>query len=132
MLSDSTAFPVIPVTDMDRARRFYENTLGFRAVDEGSGGVVYGYSGGGFFMYPSEYAGTNKATVVTFQVPDDRFDSEVRSLRDHGVRFQTFDTPGAGAHWENDVLVGDDGMHAVWFNDPDGNILNLSTPIHRG
>jgi catechol 2,3-dioxygenase-like lactoylglutathione lyase family enzyme len=131
MLSESTAFPVLAVTDMNRARGFYENTLGFRAIDEGDGGIVYGYSGGGFFVYPSNFAGTNRATALTFQVPDAKFDAEVAGLREHGVRFQTFDAPDDQGHWEGDVLVGDDGTHAAWFTDPDGNILNISTPFHH-
>lgn len=129
MLSESTAFPVLAVTDMGRARGFYENTLGFAVVDEGDGGVVYGYAGGGFFVYPSSFAGTNKSTALTFQVPADRFDAEIAGLRSHGIAFQTWDVPD-GSHWEDGVLVGDDGMHAAWFADPDGNILNVSTPLH--
>jgi hypothetical protein len=73
------------------------------------------------FVYPSEFAGTNKATVVTWGVGDD-FDKITEDLRGKGVTFDTFDAPDA--KWENGVnIMGD--MKAVWFKDPDGNILNI-------
>jgi hypothetical protein len=31
-----------------------------------------------------------------------------------------------GTQWDGDVAVMD-GMRAVWFSDPDGNILNVGT-----
>lgn len=72
-------------------------------------------------VYPSEFAGTNKATAATWEVGED-FDKIVEDLRGKGVKFDTFDAPGI--EWENDVNVMGD-MKAVWFKDPDGNILNI-------
>ncbi|MET0789587.1 MAG: VOC family protein [Cellulomonas sp.] len=129
MLSDHTALPVLAVTDMDRARGFYEGTLGFTSTGDVPEGVVYGTSNGGFLVYPSSYAGTNKATAITFQLPGSAFDAEVAALRAAGVTFQTFDLPG-DATWTDGVLS-DGDMKAAWFADPDGNVLNIETdPSH--
>ena len=125
MLSDHTAIPVIAVTDMARAREFYEGTLGFTSGGDVPEGVVYRTSNGGFLVYPSSYAGTNKATALSFQLSGDVFDSEVAALRGAGVTFQTFDLPGEGT-WTDGVLS-DGAMKAVWFADPDGNVLNVET-----
>ena len=71
-------------------------------------------------VYRSEFAGTNKATALTFDVDD--IDSEVRELKDKGIFFEHYDMPGLEQH--GDLYVGE-GMKTAWFKDPDGNILSL-------
>ena len=88
-----------------------------------TGAVTYSCGGGNLFVYESAYAGTNKATSVTFDVPAAEFDAEVAELRDKGIEFATFETEGV--EW-NDGVASMGGMRAVWFTDPDGNILNYS------
>src|SRR4051794_23903787 len=102
MLSDHAALPVLAVTDLDRARAFYEGTLKFTTAGDVPDGVVYRTANGGFLVYPSSYAGTNKATGITFQLPADAFDAEVAALRAAGVTFQTFELPG-DATWTDGV-----------------------------
>jgi catechol 2,3-dioxygenase-like lactoylglutathione lyase family enzyme len=126
MLSDHPAMPVLAVTDLERARGFYEGTLGFRSVGDVPEGVAYGTANGGLLVYPSAYAGTNKATGISFQVSQTAFDDEIAALRAAGVTFQTFDVPPEGGTWADGVLSGG-GMRAAWFADPDGNVLNLET-----
>ncbi len=124
MLSDHTPMAVLAVADLARARAYYEGTLGFAAPREAGDGVLYAAGGASFLVYQSGYAGTNKATAVTFSVPDGVFDDEAAALRAAGVEFQTFDVPEG--EWQDGVLVGW-GMRAAWFTDPDGNILNIET-----
>jgi len=125
MLSAHSAIPVLAVTDIDRAHAFYEGTLGFKPTDDDiPEGVLYSTANGGFLVYPSSFAGTNKATGISFQLPADAFDSEVATLRSAGVEFQTFDVPEG--EWVDGVLTAG-SMKAVWFADPDGNILNVET-----
>lgn len=127
MLSDFDAMPVLAVTDLDRARDFYEKTLGFEPGPSAEG-VVYRAGGVEILVYPSSYAGTNKATAAAFMVPEAAFDAEVADLRRRGVTFQTFDMEGLT--WD-DGVADMDGMRAVWFADPDGNILNVGTTPDR-
>ena len=122
MLSEFPAMPVLAVSDLDRARRFYEGILGFTPSDDVPDGVVYTSGGVRILVYPSDYAGTNKATAVSFPLPEDAFDREVARLRDSGVSFQEFELEGMTWH---DGVAEMDGMRAVWFEDPDGNILNV-------
>jgi catechol 2,3-dioxygenase-like lactoylglutathione lyase family enzyme len=124
MLSDCTPVATVPTADVARARRFYEETLGLSPVREDVTGVTYKCGEGKLFLYQSGYAGTNKATAITFPVSEDRFDDEVETLRSKGVTFQTFEYEGM--EWKDDVMISE-GMKAVWFSDPDGNILNLGT-----
>ena len=124
MLSKQTPVPTLAVSDLSRARGFYENTLGLTAEREEPGGVTYPCGSGNLFVYSSAYAGTNKATAVTFDIPAADFDNEVDELRGKGVEFMTFEMDGM--EWNDGVATLGEGIRAVWFADPDGNILNIS------
>ena len=128
MIGDHTPVPTLGVKDLGRAREFYEGTLGLTNAREMPGGVAYPAGSGGLFVYESEFAGTNKATSMMIEVPDDAFDVQIADLRAKGVEFQTYDMPDT--QWEDGVAnmsMGDTTFRSVWFEDPDGNILNLST-----
>lgn len=85
---------------------------------------MYAAGSGAFLVYPSAFAGTNKATAMSFQVPLEGFDAEAAALRDRGVTFLTFEMPGAT--WQDGVASFGDQGKAVWFQDPDGNILAMN------
>ena len=121
MLGKADATPMIAVKDIDRAKKFYSETLGLDPVEE-MGGEVFMLKSGStkFSVYRSEFAGTNKATALTFDVDD--IDSEVRDLKDKGISFEHYDLEGLTA--DGDIYRGE-GMKTAWFKDPDGNILSL-------
>ena len=122
MLGDKPAAATLPVSDMQRARDFYENTLGLSPVQEMEDGILYGAGNSVVLVYKSEYAGTNQATAATWAVGGD-FDGIVDGLRQKGVTFEQYDNlPGTSR--DGDVHTFD-GLRAVWFKDPDGNILNV-------
>jgi catechol 2,3-dioxygenase-like lactoylglutathione lyase family enzyme len=122
MLNDINAVANIAVKDLAAARRFYEGVLGLAPVGEHGGEVVVYRSGESTLnVYRSDFAGTNKATAVTWSVPN--VTTVVNSLKAKGVRFEHYDLPGL-------VRDGDlhraAGMTVAWFKDPDGNILNIA------
>ncbi len=127
MLADFAPIPTLAVTDLQRARDFYEGVLGVAPKGDAPDGILYPAGTGGFLVYTSSYAGTNKATAMSFQVPEDAFASEVAALRSKGVTFQTFDMDGIT--WDDGVATFAGSYRAVWFTDPDGNILNLETGV---
>ncbi len=90
MLGGKDAAATIAVSDLQRARDFYENTLGLASVQEQPGGIVYKSGNSAVLVYPSEYAGTNKATAASWAVGDD-FDAIVEELRSKGVSFEHYD-----------------------------------------
>jgi predicted enzyme related to lactoylglutathione lyase len=122
MLGDKSASAVIAVKDMEKAAKFYEGTLGLTKTDMSDpSGTMYKSGDSMIFVYPSEYAGTNKATALAWGVGDD-LDKIIEDLKTKGVTFEHYDMPGMKL--EGDVHVMGD-MRAAWFKDPDGNILNL-------
>ena len=121
MLGKADATPMIAVSDLDRARKFYEDILGLRAEDDWGEGVTLTSGGTTVNVYKSEFAGTNKATALNFDVDD--IEAEVRELKDKGVFFEKYDLPGLEP--QGDLYVGPGGFKTTWFKDPDGNILSL-------
>ena len=122
MLGNKKAVANVAVKDLDVATKFYENTLGLTPVHEETKDLVVFRSGTSEInVYRSAYAGTNKATAVTWTV--DNVKEEVANLRSKGVVFEHYDMPGMTR--DGDVYVAGD-MKVAWFKDPDGNILNVA------
>ena len=122
MLGNTDAVANVAVKDLARARKFYEETLGLTVRHTMEDHVVVYKSGASALnVYVSEYAGTNRATAVTWAVGD-ALDKIVGALRAKGVTFEHYDMPGTKR--EGDIHVSGD-MRVAWFKDPDGNILNL-------
>ncbi|MEO5971967.1 MAG: VOC family protein [Sphingomicrobium sp.] len=121
MRGKADATPMIAVKDIDRARKFYEGTLGLETTDEMGGEVLSVESGGTTIsVYRSEFAGTNQTTALTFDVTD--IEAEVRDMKNKGIFFEHYDMPGI--EQQGDLYVAE-GMKTAWFKDPDGNILSL-------
>ena len=122
MLGKTNAAANIAVKDLAVAKKFYGDTLGLTPVDAQGEEVIVMKSGDTLInVYRSEFAGTNKATAVTWTVGD-QIDGIVKALKVKGVPFEHYDMPGITL--EGDIHVGY-GMKVAWFKDPDGNILNL-------
>ena len=119
MLQHSPMYSYIPAQDLDRARKFYETKLGFRAKQETAGGVVYEFGKGtACFLYPTPHAGTSRASQAFWEVED--IEREVAELKKRGVEFEEYDMPEMKLR--NSIYAGG-GAKAAWFKDSEGNIL---------
>jgi catechol-2,3-dioxygenase len=122
MLNDSMVTANVPVSDLDRARSFYADTLGLTPADENPGGLVYTTGGGTtFFLYQTEYAGQAGHTIAQWHVGN--VADEVRDLKAKGLTFEHYDMPGVT--WDGDVAEMEGMGHAAWFKDSEGNIMCL-------
>jgi catechol 2,3-dioxygenase-like lactoylglutathione lyase family enzyme len=110
------------VKDIKAARRFYEGTLGLQLVNN-EGEEAFSYRAGKteILVYRSQYAGTNRATAVTWIVGPD-IEGLVRDLKGKGVAFEKYDMPGMQ---EEGGIYSAGGLKNAWFKDPDGNIHAL-------
>lgn len=125
MLQKGRMYAYIPVRDLARARKFYEEKIGLTPSLELGGGVSYESAGGtACFMYPTPNAGTNKASQAFWQVDD--VEQEVAELKARGVVFEEYDTPGFKT--VNNIATGG-GAKTAWFTDTEGNILAISQRI---
>jgi catechol 2,3-dioxygenase-like lactoylglutathione lyase family enzyme len=122
MLANKDAVANLAVKNLDVATEFYKNMLGLTPVHkDGEELVVFRSGSSSINVYRSDYAGTNKATAVTWDV--DNVKEEVAALKSRGVVFEHYDMPGMTR--DGDVYVSGD-MKVAWFKDPDGNILNVA------
>jgi catechol 2,3-dioxygenase-like lactoylglutathione lyase family enzyme len=120
-LSDCRVEALLAVSDLDRARRFYEHQLGLVPGEEEEAGVRYPCADGtAVFVYLSEAnAGKSPATLAGWFVDD--LDQTMAALASRGVVFEQYDQPGL----ETDERGVFDGgrFRAAWARDPDGNTI---------
>jgi predicted enzyme related to lactoylglutathione lyase len=121
MLRTAPIRAYIPVSDVPRARKFYEEIIGLRPKEDYAGGVIYECGGAEVFMYPTPNAGTSKASQAYWQVED--VEAEVAELKARGVKFEEYDMPGVTM--KNSIATGG-GAKTAWFKDTEGNILAVS------
>lgn len=83
------AFTGTPVTDLKRARAFYEGVLGLKPTMESAHGMWVEYDlGGGTFgigCYGDIWKPSRDGTCIAFEADD--FDAEISRLRSKGVTF---------------------------------------------
>jgi predicted enzyme related to lactoylglutathione lyase len=122
MLSERRCAPMIPASDLGRAKKWYADMLGFQPKAEDPSGVQY-LTGDGteFWIYPSQFAGTNQATAMGWMAKD--LSSEMEELRSRGVTFEEYDIPNVKT--VQGVAEFEPGERAAWFKDSEGNILAL-------
>ena len=119
MLADNEAVATVAVKDLKAAKKFYGDTLGLKLTPVPEPEVLNYKSGNStVLVYKSQFAGSNKATSVTWIVDD--VESTVKDLKAKGVAFEHYDFPGMTR--KGDIHIAGKSK-AAWFKDPDGNIL---------
>jgi catechol-2,3-dioxygenase len=126
-LSDCRVEALLAVSDLHRARRFYEGQLGLVPGEEEQEGVSYPCAHGtriNVYLSP-ENAGRSRATLAGWFVDD--LHQTMDQLASRGVVFEQYDQPGIQT---DERGVFDAGrFRAAWLKDPDGNILALSENV---
>jgi catechol 2,3-dioxygenase-like lactoylglutathione lyase family enzyme len=120
MLGTSMVVATIPVTDLDRARHFYGDTLGLALLWDNPASVRFGCGAGTELSIFRRGPSTADHTVAHFEVSD--IEAVIRGLEDHGVAFIDY-TEGALQTTGHIAQLGP--ARVAWFHDPDGNTLGL-------
>ena len=121
MLSDKPTYTTIPVSGLERATRFYSDTLGLTPEMITEGGVMYRTGGTRFFVYPSAFKAAGH-TQMSWVVGDIK--AEVAALKASGIEFESFDRPGVKT--VDGISQVGPAVWAAYFRDPDGNLLGLT------
>ena len=127
MLGDSKVSAIVPTHDIATARRFYEDTLGAKVIDEVTDAAIRFECGGGseFLLYRTDVAVPAEHTCMYFIVDD--IESSVIDLRSRGVEFQHYDLEERGFESPGDGTILRMGeLASAWFTDPAGNILSVT------
>ena len=122
MLTKTMITTMLPVTDMDRATRFYTEKLGLheRGASPDGGRIFDAGNGDAIGLMPAEAGAQSKHTVLSFEVSN--VANEIRDLENHGVRFEDYDLPDLKTV---DHIAEMGGEKAAWFCDTEGNVLCL-------
>ena len=121
MLKDKDSAAIVAVTDMARARDFYQNTLGLSVVSGDDNVIQFQTGKTVLVVYKSDFAGTNQANAVVWGVGPE-IDAITAALKAKGVTFEHY----PGMDLQGDIHVAGD-FKMVWFKDPDGNILHMNS-----
>ena len=122
MFSDQKSAAMLPASDMERAKQWYADHLDLKPAAEEPDGMQYMTgSGTEFWIYPSQFAGTNQATAMGFMSKD--LSAEMDGLKARGVTFEDYDIPGVKT--VEGIAEFSEGERGAWFKDSEGNIIAL-------
>lgn len=129
MLKGYDLHATLASSDVERAKRWYAEKLGWEPTKEMPGYAKYEFGPSAFAVYESPNAGTAKNTVLFWLV--ESVAAEVARLRERGLTFEEYDF---GDYKTVDgVMTDPGGNHTAWFKDSDGNIVSLvDTPDAQG
>jgi catechol 2,3-dioxygenase-like lactoylglutathione lyase family enzyme len=120
MLGSSMVVATIPVTDLDRAKVFYGETLGLDSLWESPASIRFGCGGGTQLSVFRRGPSTADHTLAHFEVSD--IEAVVRDLEARGVGFIDYDD---GPLQTTGHIAQLGPARGAWFRDPDGNTLGL-------
>lgn len=120
MLASNPINAFVRITDVKRARQFYEKTLGLKVVSDNPFMLVFRANNALIMAQKAEKFTPLRGTVLGWEVKD--ISKVISTLLKNGVVFERY----AGMD-QDELGVWDspDGKVA-WFKDPDGNVLSLS------
>ena len=121
MLRDYDAVATIAAKDIQKTARFYQDVLGFKTVSQAMGTQQLQSGSTKILIYPSQFAGTNKATAITWTVDD--VEQIVGDLKAKGATFEHYDNLPQVTRRGDIHIAGD--LKNAWLKDPDGNILSI-------
>jgi catechol 2,3-dioxygenase-like lactoylglutathione lyase family enzyme len=121
MLERSALIGFVGVSDLDRARQFYGETLGLRIADESPFALVADANGTMLRLTLVQRPVVAPYTVLGWNVVD--IVSVIAQLTARGVHFTRYDGMGQD---ERGVWAAPGGARIAWFLDPDGNNLSLT------
>jgi catechol 2,3-dioxygenase-like lactoylglutathione lyase family enzyme len=105
----------------DKAREFYQKTLGLKLLSEDSYGIEFDTNGTHLRVTFVEKLNPQPFTVLGWDTVD--IISTVKRLGEKGIKFERY------SFIEQDELgiwTAPGGTRVAWFKDPDGNLLSVS------
>ena len=121
MLGSSQIVAFAAATDLDRARSFYQGTLGLRLIEQNQFACVFDARGTMLRVTAVQEVALPGYTVLGWRVDD--IAHVVGELGAAGVAFTRYDGMGQD---EDGIWTSPGGERVAWFTDPDGNNLSLT------
>jgi len=128
MFLDKKAFSSFSVNDIDKAKEFYQNSLGLNVNQIEMGGeyrmLELDVTGGSKVMIYSKPNHT-PATFTVLNFPVDSLEKTVDELTAKGVKFEHYDMGDLKTDAKGIVRGNGKGPDIAWFKDPAGNVISV-------
>ena|SRR5437660_9507067 len=124
MFKDTKAFSSFSVDDVQKAKKFYGETLGLEVSESYGGSLLELHVGGGMniLIYPKTNHSPATFTILNF--PVDNLEQAVDDLTKRGVRFEIYNEGDVKTD-EKGISLSSEGPKIAWFKDPAGNVLSV-------
>lgn len=124
MFKDTKAFSSFSVDNLQKAKKFYGETLGLEVSEAYGGRLLELHIGGGrnILIYPKDSHTPATFTILNF--PVENLEQSVDDLTKRGVRFEIYNEGDIKTD-EKGISLSDDGPKIAWFKDPAGNVLSM-------
>jgi catechol 2,3-dioxygenase-like lactoylglutathione lyase family enzyme len=121
MLGSAKLVAFAPITDPQRARKFYEGVLGLRFVSQDPFALVMEANGTMLRLAVVQSFTPAPFTILGWEVSS--IEKTVTALAKAGVKFEQF--PGMQQD-ELGIWTAPSGAKVAWFKDPEENLLSVS------
>jgi catechol 2,3-dioxygenase-like lactoylglutathione lyase family enzyme len=121
MFRDTRAFSGFSVDDVDKAQRFYGDTLGLETSVENGIMTIHLAGGGQVIAYPKDDHEPATFTILNFPVDD--IESAVDALSERGISFERYEQ--VASEFDERGIFRGGGPLIAWFKDPAGNVLSV-------
>ena len=124
MFKDTKAFSSFSVDNLQKAKKFYGETLGLEVSEAYGGRLLELHIGGGrnILIYPKDNHTPATFTILNF--PVENLEQSVDDLTKRGVRFEIYNEGDIKTD-EKGISLSDEGPKIAWFKDPAGNVLSM-------
>jgi predicted enzyme related to lactoylglutathione lyase len=124
MFKNTKAFFSFSVDDLQKAKRFYGQTLGLEVSDAYGGALLETHIEGrrNILIYPK--ANHIPATFTILNFPVENLEQAIDDLTNRGVRFEIYNEGNIKTD-EKGISLSSEGPKIAWFKDPAGNVLSV-------
>ena len=124
MLTSAKIVAFVQVTEREKAKAFYVDTLGLRFISEDPFALVVESNGTRLRIGEAPEFKPAQGTVLGWEVPD--IEEAVSDLRERGVELQHYGFKGQD---DLGIWTTPNGDKVAWFKDPAGNVLSVSQHV---
>jgi catechol 2,3-dioxygenase-like lactoylglutathione lyase family enzyme len=119
MFTNTKAFSGFAVDDVEKAREFYEGTLGLKVTEENGLLTLHIAGDRPTLVYPRPDHTPAEYTILNFPVDD--VEQAVDELGARGVQFERYE----GFEQDDKGIFRGGGPLIAWFKDPADNVLSV-------
>jgi catechol 2,3-dioxygenase-like lactoylglutathione lyase family enzyme len=117
-----SSYAKLPAQDVERARAFYRDVLGFEPARDHQSHLFYECGGSSFLVFPSSGSPSGTHDQLGFVVDD--VEAAAAELRSRGVELETYDAPPGCSF--RDGIMDYGAVKAAWVKDSEGNLISFA------